>query len=136
MSFYLSIIAVQPPIDLGVINSRSVHSTNYRALVNGNGTNKVELPDVSLDIVNYISTNTILNIGYDLFIGSSVDIPQDKPVALIKLTGGYTNRQAHNNSKILRPTFQVLTFGGDYDESFNLATIVYNLIDGKHDLTI
>jgi hypothetical protein len=136
MSFYLSIIAIQPPIDLGVINLRSVHSTNYRALVNGNGTNKVDLPDISLDMANYISTNTILNIGYDLFIGSAVDIPQNKSVALIKLTGGYTNRQAHNDSKIFRPTFQILTFGGDYDDSYNLAKIIYNLLDGKHNLTI
>lgn len=136
MSLYLSIIAVQPPIDLDVINLRSVHSTNYRALLKGNGVNQTEFPNVPLQIANHISISTSLTIGVDLFIGSATNLPQDKPVALVKLTGGYSNRQTHNDSKLFRPTFQILTYGGDYDESYNLASEIYDLLDGKHNLEL
>lgn len=136
MSFYLSIIAIQPPIDLGVINLRSVQSTNYRCLVKGNNTNNSTLPNIANDIAQYLDSNLSLTLGVDLFLGSATDIPQDKPVALIINTGGFTNRQSHNDSKILRPTFQVLTYGGDYDESYNLAKNIYDLLDGKYNITI
>lgn len=136
MSLYLSIIAIQPPIDLGVINLRSVHSTNYRCLVKGNGTSQTTFPNVPLQITNHISISTSLTIGLDLFIGSATNLPQDKPVALVKLTGGYSNRQTHNGNKLFRPTFQILTYGGDYDESYNLASEIYNLLDGKYNVEL
>lgn len=136
MSFFMEIVAVQPPIDIGVdANNRSMFSTNYRTAAS-QVSDKIEL-----EIISYLQSvgACTLRVGVvgDTLYGSKALIPSgDGPFNLIKLTGGYAPRFAHSGEHEVNITFQVGVWAKSQDVASAKSWQIYNALNGKRDIEI
>lgn len=133
-SFYLSIVAIQPPFDTGMDElGRSVISHNYRC--------KARAPiRLESNIANLIDSLDLATKGEDLFYGVSTDISQNvnggSHVVLVIATGGLSSDIPHRGDKIVNPTFQVLVYDSDHDVAMTKANAIYLAIDGTYNVSI
>lgn len=128
MARILSITAIQPPINVGVdAFNRAVFSHNYRI--------HSDSIDIAQDVVNMIQSNGLGTYNTDLFVGASRSLSSDPEVLVIR-TGGYESRNPHNGQRVQRPTIQILVYNLDYDAASAKASAIYNVLNGKYNLTV
>lgn len=135
----MEIIAIQPPIDIGVDGSnRSMFSTNYRTAAS------LITDTIELEIIKYLQTHNILTLRVgltgDTFYGSKAIIPtgtgNDGPFILIKLSGGYTSRFTHSGEVETNITFQVGVWAKSQDAASAKSWQIYNALNGKRDIEV
>lgn len=127
-SFYLSIVAIQPPFDTGTDElERTVISHNYRCKA-------ISPINLEMNIVNLIDSLDLATKGEDLFYGVSTDVTQNasggSSVVLVIATGGFNSNIPHRGSKLINPTFQVLVYDNDHDAAMAKANAIYTALDG------
>jgi hypothetical protein len=136
MSYFMEIIAIQPPIDIGVdANNRSIFSTNYRtaaSMVTG---------VIELELIKYLQSLNVctLRVGLtgDTLYGSKAIIPSgDGPWILIKLTGGYGPDFTHSDEVQSNITFQVSLWAKSQDVASAKSWQIYQLLNGKRDIEV
>jgi hypothetical protein len=128
MGHILSIKAIQSPINTGVdAFNRAVFSHNYRI--------QSDSVDVAQDVVALIQANGLGTFNQDLFIGASRSLSSEAETLVIR-TGGYESRDPHNGQIIHRPTIQILVYNLDYDAASAKASAIYNVLNGKYNLTV
>lgn len=136
MSFFMEIIAIQPPIDIGVDGSnRSMFSTNYRTAASQvTGT-------IELELIKYLQSINVctLRVGLtgDTLYGSKAVIPSgDGPWILIKLTGGYVADFTHSDEIQSNITFQVAFWAKSQDVASAKSWQIYHALNGKRDVEV
>lgn len=142
MSKFMEIIAIQPPIDIGVDPSnRSMFSTNYRASVSLYS-GKIEreilyhLQSKGLS-VSFDSNGNLLTVGYTGTYGSKAVIPSGAgPYIQVKLTGGYTPKFTQDNNREINVTFQITCWSISYDVSLLKSVQIHDELNGKRDLEV
>lgn len=138
MSIFMEIIAIQPPIDIGVDGSnRSMFSTNYRTAAS------LITDTVELEIIKYLQTlnictlRTTVPLAGDTLYGSKALIPSgDGPFNLIKLTGGYVSRFTHSDEREDNITFNVAVWAKSQDVASAKSWQIYNALNGKRDVEV
>ena len=132
MSKFMEILAIQPPIDIGVDPSnRAMFSTNYRAGI-ANNTGLIEK-----EIIQYLQSRGLAVLGASAFYGSKAVIPAGAgPYILIKLTGGFSPEFTHDDRILTNLTFQVSTWSISYDVSLLRSWQIHDELNGKRDLEI
>lgn len=139
MSIFMEIVALQPPIDIGVDESnRSMFSTNYRAAAS------LITDTIELEIIKYLQTHNILTLRVGLtgnaFYGSKAIIPvgtgSDGPFILVKLSGGYAPKFTHSDETETNITFQVGVWAKSQDMASAKSWQIYNALNGKRDIEI
>lgn len=136
MSYFMEIIAIQPPIDIGTDETnRSMFSTNYRASVSLNS------GVIERELISYLQGLGIctLRVGLvgDTLYGSKAIIPSgDGPWILIKLSGGYGPRFTHDDAVESNIMFQVAIWAKSQDIASAKSWHIHDELNGKRDVEV
>lgn len=132
MSKFLEIIAIQPPIDIGVDPSnRATFSTNYRTSISLNS------GLVEKELISHLQSKGLCVLGSTAFYGSKAVIPSGAgPILLLKLTGGYTPKFTHDDNREINVTFNITVWAISYDVSLLRSWEIHNELNGKRDLEV
>lgn len=140
MSYYLEILAVQQPFPIGLdSNSRVMFSCNFDFCAT------YPLTTFETDIVTILTNasislslyNPTTNPTGNIFIGPGAIFPTeyDLCVSIIK-TGGVSPYETHNGGKYVRPSVQIITRSMSYVTARDKAESIFNVLDGKRNLTV
>ena len=134
MSYFLSIIAIQPPFDTGKDEfHRAVYSCNYRCQVRDLGQLGEEIAEY---IVNELADLPSFEYGVNLFTGSTRSLSENSETLIIE-SGGFESIIPHSKTNIInRPTFQVLCFDINPDIASDKAWKIYRLLDGTFNVEL
>lgn len=136
MAHYYSINAVQTGfVDVGTDAGYSLLSCNFN-LNTANGTSFES--DFVIILDQYVPT---LIPSENLFIGSAADFssltePQDGPYVCIFNTGGQGQEVNHDNSRVGRPSIQVLIYCKDRLAGGMLGEEIFEALEGKYNITL
>ena len=128
---YIEILAIQEPFPFNIDSSdRVMFSCNFSVLCTP--TNK---PDS--DFVTILSNAGLITPNVDTFIGPKKEIPEgDGPFITVVNTGGSSSLFTHDGEKTQRPSVQIVTRATDYEAARDKAMLIYNYLDGIHELTV
>jgi hypothetical protein len=133
----MDIIAIQPPIDIGVdAKNRAMFSTNYRSAVS------LSSGLIEQEILTHLQSKGLCILGSSsvigtAFYGSKAIIPDGAgPYVLLKLTGGYGPDFTHSEEVLINITFQIVTYSIIYDVSLLRSWQIHTELNGKRDLRI
>jgi hypothetical protein len=132
MSKFMEIVAIQPPIDIGVDpNNRATFSTNYRAAAS------LYSGKIELEIISHLQSVGLAVLGASAVYGSKAVVPSGAgPVLLIKLTGGFTPDFTHDNNRLTNITFQITVWSISHDVALLRSVQIHDELNGKRDLEI
>lgn len=132
-TYYLEINAIQSPFSIGNDTSaRAMISFNVLCSYSGSASPFEE------EICKIIQNAGLAILGTDMFFGSLAQLPQNQPGPFITIesTGGVSPLHTHDNQFIQRPSAKVITRATGYIVARNKANQVYNLLNGKHTVTV
>lgn len=145
MSYYLQIVAIQTPFDIGVDkNVRIQYSCNYS--IERYNSNTLLESDISRLI--YTSTSPVIVPQSRITLGTKTILPPptaaastnpslDGPFVRIISTGGYKSNISRSNVRAEYPSVQVIVASLDTQLAATAAWNIYRLLDGKrHTITV
>lgn len=143
MSYYISILSIQYPFDIGKDSQdRQMVSCNYQVRA-VHPVTKFEREMVKLLTVAGLGTYSDTNdAGTSIRIGSSASIPDgDGPIIWLINTGGRSPDEAHGTlsspgTKYLNLTFQVIVRASDPEAARAKANAIHDLFDGKRSFEV
>lgn len=132
MSFYLHILALSQPTDIGLDdNKRTMFSFNVEAKARG------LVAVIENDILKLITDASLGVFGTDAFIGSASLTPDgDGPFVHIINTGGGSPNETHNLDIYPNLSCQILVRSLDYTAARARAYAIWAEVHGKRNVTI
>lgn len=131
-TYYLSSVAVQSPISIGVdAKGRNIFSINFRCQSSG-------LPTAfEDDIMRVLATANLVVSGATGFIGPSSTIPEgDGPFILLRDTGGSAPIQSHNDDIYANLSVQITVYAKSYTIGRTRANAIWNVLKGKYNFSV
>lgn len=126
-TFYLEILAVQDPFDIGVDSiNRTMYSCNYTSCA------RSPADRFSDDIITVLSGLGLAVPGTDTFIGDATAIPAqgNGPFILILKTAGFGPDQTHQNDTYVRPSAQIIVYGKPDTVASTRAYAIFHALHG------
>lgn len=131
-SKYLSLIAVQPPFDIGLDKqNRPSFAFNVSGFVS------TSLSDCTRDIAALIVIAGLGTLGIDLFTGVLPNVPEgDGPIVFIRNTGGSGQRLTQGSSVYENVSCQIAVRAALESDSYNRAADIYRAISPRFNFTV
>lgn len=137
MSFYIQILAVQRPFDLGIDSkdNRTLVSCNFECIA------RAPVNTFEEDIAKILSDAglaTLSGSNMDTFLGRSASIPVSGsgPFNHIFATGGGYPYETHNSDIAERLTVQTLIRATLYEAARTRALAIWRALNGKRNITV
>jgi len=132
VSFYLSIVAAQPPFDIGVdAAKRQLFSCNFDAATAGDS-------PLLEDVVGLLAAASLGTPGADLFIGGAgLVLPTGAgPYVQLLETGGLSTSLTHDGDRYPRRSFQLIARAASYPAAEARAVACWQALDGRFNLSV
>lgn len=134
MPYFLQILAIQTPFDIGTDkNDRTQFSCNYDVLVYNS--NSDSLLSSFADLLSGVVSSSNLALGIRPVFplptaGAAAGSEVDGPFVRIIPTAGYSTIQGRTGERGERPSFQVIVASIDSEVADSKAWEIYRLLDG------
>lgn len=130
---FMEINAVQSPFPIG-------NDTSGRAQISFNALCRIVGAQAKLEeaVCKIIQDAGLATLGTNMWFGSIAQLPDNAPGPFVSVLagGGLSSVQAHNNTKEIRPSVQVITRATGYVAARDKADLIHSLLDGRHNITV